>query len=343
MTNLFQRSNGFFYLLIESNGKRRWISTKTRNRSEALRFLVQFESNPKQSAKSPSLSAFIAELMPYIKANMAPGTAALYEKSFRFFQDFVKDIPLDTISLRLIDQYKTERLSKIKKVTVNIELRSLRAGFEHAVRWDILVKNPFRGVKLCSIDESRPNFLTPVQYKTLIDTIREPWFKQMVVLGALTGLRRNELLYLTWQNIDLNRRIIYLYSTPTFRTKNGKTRVVPLNESAIKIIRYCFEVKTGDYIFSFSNGLPVTGDHVSRMFRRYVEELGFDPELSFHNLRHTFASWLVQNGASLFEVQKLMGHSNPRVTEIYSHLLPQTLHHVVQLIDPGEYVQGQLR
>ncbi len=337
MSTIFKRTNGIFYLvLVQPDGSRRWISTKTRNRSEALRALAEHEVDPKLSARFPKLSEFIAELLPYVKGNMAAGTAEIYKKSFRFFLEFVSDIPIDKITHRHIDQFKTYRLTTIKKNTLNIDLRCLRAGFENAVRWRIIDANPFRGIKLCSIDERQPSFLSPAQYKILMITVKEPWLKQMILLGALTGLRRNELLHLTWQNIDLERRIIYMFSTPTFRTKNGKTRVVPLNESAVKILQHCFEIKTNEFIFSFTDGKPVCGNHVSHTFKKYVKLLKLDPALSFHGLRHTFASWLVQSGASLYEVQKLMGHSNPRVTEIYSHLLPQTLHHVVQLIDPNQ-------
>ncbi len=343
MPTIFQRKNGIFYLVfVQPDGSRRWVSTQTRNRSEALRTLAEYEVNPELTKRFPKLSEFIAELMPYLQSNLRPGTVMIYKKSFDFFFRFLSDISLDKITHRQIDQYKTVRLCTVSKTTVNIELRALKAGFEHAVRWGILQANPFRGIKLCSIDEKPPLFLSPQQYKDLVTTVKEPWLKQMIILGALTGLRRNELLHLTWQNIDINRRVIFLYPTPTFRTKNGKMRVIPLNESALKMLQHCYEVKTGDSVFSFTGGKPVTSQHVSRMFKRYIRLLNFDPQFSFHGLRHTFASWLVQNGATLFEVQKLMGHSNSRVTEIYSHLLPQTMHHVVQLIDPNRVQDAKL-
>jgi site-specific recombinase XerD len=336
MSTIFLRPNGIYYLVLKQrNGSRRWISTKTRNRSEALRVLANHESNPQIAEQFPRLSEFMNDLIPYTKSVMSSGTVSIYEKALQFFLRFTTDIRIDKITQRQIDLYKIKRLETVKKTTLNIELRSLRAGFEHAVRWGLLPENPFRKTKLCSIDEKPPLFLSPIQYKTLIMSVKEPWLKQMIVLGALTGLRRNELLYLTWRNIDFQRRIIYLFSKPNFRTKNGKARIVPLNESAIKLLLLCNEVKTSEYVFSFAGGGPVTSQHVSRTFKKYIRDQNLDPGLTFHSLRHTFASWLVQSGATLFEVQKLMGHSNSRVTEIYSHLLPQTLHHVVQMIDPA--------
>ncbi len=164
MSTIFKRTNGIFYLvLIQTNGSRRWISTKTRNRSEALRILAEYESNPKLAQQFPLLSEFISELMPYVKSNMQIGTAGIYKKSFNYFLQSISDIPINKITHRHIDRYKSERLAIVKKTTVNIEIRSLRAGFENAVRWQILDANPFRGIKLCAIDEKRPMFLTPIQ------------------------------------------------------------------------------------------------------------------------------------------------------------------------------------
>ena len=72
--------------------------------------------------------------------------------------------------------------------------------------------------------------------------------------------------------------------------------------------------------------------NVTRMFHKYAVKLKMDRRLHFHSLRHSFASLLVQRGVSLYEVQKLMGHSNPRVTEIYSHLVPEAMHGAVEKI-----------
>lgn len=336
MSTIFLRSNKIYYLVVDSpNGTRRWISTKTRNRSEALRKLAEYELNAIQQYSSPKLSEFIPELLYYVKNNFAPGTLNIYQKSFNTFFRHIGDIYIDKINHRHIDQFKSQRLETRKKTTVNIEIRALRAGFETALRWQLIKFNPFKGIKNCPVDEAMPLFISPDEYRLLLQNVQELWLKQMIVLGTLTGLRRNELLYLQWKNIDFNNRILYVFSTPTFRTKNGKKRIVPLNDTAFKLIHHCYEVRTNDFVFSFPNGVPVAPQHVSRMFKRYVRKLGLNPELKYHSLRHSFASWLVQKGASLYEVQKLLGHSNPRVTEIYSHLLPNTMHHVVQSIDPA--------
>ncbi len=116
MSTIFLRTNGIYYLVLtQPNGSRRWVSTKTKNRSAALRVLADHEANPKLSEQFPKLSEFIAEHLPYVQGNMAIGIAGIYKKSFGFFLQFVSDIPINKITHRHIDQFKTDRLTKIKK------------------------------------------------------------------------------------------------------------------------------------------------------------------------------------------------------------------------------------
>ena len=79
-------------------------------------------------------------------------------------------------------------------------------------------------------------------------------------------------------------------------------------------------------VFHDTQGKPMKEGTVSQRFKRYVRRAGLNDKLHFHSLRHSFASGLVMSGVSLYQVQKLLGHSTSRTTEIYSHLLPQQLH-----------------
>ena len=74
-------------------------------------------------------------------------------------------------------------------------------------------------------------------------------------------------------------------------------------------------------------------DFISKTFKKCVLDAELDERLHFHSLRHTFASWLVQEGVSLYEVQKLLGHPSSSVTQIYSHLQPEQMHSTVNRID----------
>ena len=89
---------------------------------------------------------------------------------------------------------------------------------------------------------------------------------------------------------------------------------------------------SSEYVFTGKRGEKLNGNFVRAKLKAAVRDCELDPKLHFHSLRHTFASWLVQDGVSLYEVQKLLGHTDMKVTQIYSHLQPEQLHDTVNRI-----------
>ena len=146
-----------------------------------------------------------------------------------------------------------------------------------------------------------------------------------------TGLRLGELIGLQWTDVDFVRKVITVHNSETFTTKNKKIRVVPMSEQLWRMLAVCKETASCAVVFHL-NGQQLNGEKVSKAFKAYVRSAKLNDGLHFHSLRHTFATWLVQDGASIYEVQKLMGHSSLTVTQIYSHLAASELHSVVNRI-----------
>ncbi len=92
------------------------------------------------------------------------------------------------------------------------------------------------------------------------------------------------------------------------------------------------QLKNDRLVFTI-DGSPAKPSYVSKTFKKYVIKAQINPDLKFHSLRHTFASWLVQRGVSIYEVSKLLGHSDIKVTEIYAHLKPENLRNAVELLN----------
>jgi integrase len=124
--------------------------------------------------------------------------------------------------MKVIDEYKTKQLAEVTGVTVNVELRSLRTMMNIAVRWGMLEKNPFSGMKLVSIAEKALRFLTLEEYKNIYYSISEEWLKNVVLFAVMTGARRAEIVHLRWSDIDLNRKVASFESRGGFRVKAGK-------------------------------------------------------------------------------------------------------------------------
>jgi integrase len=152
------------------------------------------------------------------------------------------------------------------------------------------------------------------------------------LFAVLTGLREGEILHLRWCDVDLSRRLVTIQTSASFKTKAGRRRVVPLSELALHVLLSRQGKGTSKYIFTL-NDKPILRTWLQHLFRRRVREAGLSSGLHFHSIRHTTASWLVQGGATLYEVQKLLGHSSAKVTEIYSHLQPEHLRGTVDKLE----------
>jgi integrase len=142
-------------------------------------------------------------------------------------------------------------------------------------------------------------------------------------------MRLGEILNLEWSGIDLDKRLILVVNSEGFLTKTGKMRVVPMSDKVLELLR---EIRGEDQkpgtAFEL-NGRRVNKSYVEPKFREYRKDAGLQEGVTFHSLRHTFATWLVKKGVSIYEVQKLLGHCDVKMTQIYSHLAASNQHGAV--------------
>ena len=238
------------------------------------------------------------------------------------------NIPITSITSQHFDTYKMERLKSspifddkrtVSPITVNIELRTIRAAFNTAVRWGLLLSNPFSNQKFVSVPEASPIFFSKADFQKLLNAIKEGWLKEIIIFATLTGLRRGEIVNLHWSDVDLQRKTITVQSSPTFKTKNGKKRTIPINETAVYILKSKANKNISELVFTL-NGKKVYPNWISAKMKQYVVDvnIALPKKLHFHSLRHTFASWLVQNGEQIADFIELKGN-NPFVIGIASY------------------------
>lgn len=318
MPSLVRYKNGMFYIVSSIGGKRVWRSLRTRDRREAYTLYLAEDSPAKEEPKTVSLQEAHDQYLAYVRTNFSPKTVRVYQNIFSRFNEFIKTKPLREISTRDLDLYKCDRISKVSANTVNHELRGLRAFFNRLVLWNILEKSPCQEVRnIRVVDTTRP-YLTKEDLQKLLDHTKGTQLHDIILFGAMTGMRRGEIVNLTWEDIDWQHQSIVIRSSLSYQTKGGKIRLVPMN-STVKALLEGMTNRTG-YLFPGDRGGKYNGNFTSQRFRMAIRDCGLDKRLHFHSLRHTFASLLVKEGISLYHVQKLLGHSSPRVTEIYAHL-----------------------
>ena len=186
MPTLFKRSNGIYYILFRENGKARWVSTGQKQKSLALGALMNYGNNssslnPMQekpsSTTSLTLAKFIDEFLSFASTNYSGKTSQMYEATLRKLAGLLGEIPLSAISAKHIDTFKVERLKSISPVSVNIELRTLRAAFYTAMRWRIISENPTKGVSMARVPDIQPTYLTEAEFQKLLSVISDDWFK----------------------------------------------------------------------------------------------------------------------------------------------------------------------
>jgi integrase len=327
---LSKSSSGIYYLYYnDPSGHRHKVTTKARLKTNALNFLTTFRQEEKKRNMPIIFSTFIKQFLENTKSNYQRGTIELYERTRDLFLQIIGDVPLAAITPYHWDKYKSIRSQTVSAWTVNIELRNLRCILNKAFRWELISRNPFAMQPLCPIPERYPVFFTHDEFKIFYNSIKDQWFKDAMLFAAFTGMRRSEILNLRWTDVDLEKKTIHVQSNPTFRTKAGKKRIVPIHEILIPMLESRDRSVQDELVFSYQNKI-ISKNSITHKFIDVIRESGIQKKgLHLHSLRHTFASWLVQEGVPLYEVQRLLGHSTIAVTEVYAHLQPVQLHNAV--------------
>ena len=241
------------------------------------------------------------------------------ESHARALLPFVKGKTFSQVQSVAEEVKRTMTENGLAAATINRRLAVLRrvANLAHDT-WGWLSTPVARRVKLLKENNSRSYYLTPSEVQKLIKACQDERVKRVVLLAAYTGLRRGEILKLTSES--LQDGCLRLENT-----KNGRSRSVPLPPGV--------DVK-----------LPIliSAEHLRRDFEQARKAVG-KPYLHLHDLRHTYASWLVQSGASLKAVQELLGHATLSVTGKYAHLSPGHLKDAVAGISRAQFGHSRKR
>jgi integrase len=213
--------------------------------------------------------------------------------------------------------------------TTNRVLILLRYIFNLARKWKIpgVRENPTFGLSTAP-DVQRDRFLTPEETQRLIASINVDENKvaaQAIMLLLLTGGRRNEITHAKWDYVDWEKRTLLVPIS-----KTGRPRSIALNGQALALLRSIAPIPGNPYIFPS----PVTGRPSASLHFPWtrIRERALLDDVRLHDLRHSFASFLVNQGVSLYVVQGLLGHTQPRTTQRYAHLAQDTLLEAAEVV-----------
>ena len=334
---LSKRPNGIYYIYYNDNsGKRKSVSTKATHKKDAYHYLSGFSEVIKEEQNKKytpiELKAFAFQFLKHSEAVHTPKTSKTYVTTFRYLQAFVGNVQLTEITDRSIRAYVEYRIKHPSIYQARKDLINICASFNWAVEEGYLLTNPCCKIKKIKAPPKLPMYFSKDEFQRLTDVISNEEHRAIITIAVNTGLREMELLTLRWDQIRLNDKLLIL-DNRTHITKGKKIRTVPLNTTAIAELQKLQQNYTsGDLVFKFA-GIKIRERYLQKRFRKYVKLAKVNPKLNFHSLRHTFASWLVQAGVSIYEVSKLLGHSDIKTTQIYAHLRSDDLRRSVELLE----------
>lgn len=180
------------------------------------------------------------------------------------------------------------------------------------------------GVRKLPEVKKRPVFYTKEELRKLL-AAADPFWKLIVHLGFLAGLRKGEMLSLEWEDVDFDNHQIKITPRNGWRPKDYEAREVEMNPTLEEYLKNWKQLANGDKKVIIWDQ---ASNKLSLGFSRLLRNSGVGKG-SLHSLRHTFASHLAMAGVDLYRIGRLMGHSSPVTTKIYAHLLPSSLREVV--------------
>ena len=272
--------------------------------------------------------------------------------------------PLSKINAWLVSSWRTQQLNRGRKASgINRDVARLKGVLSLAVKWKVIDFSELSGFSDLKTDTSKkPRFLTPEEENTLKAALRQRdqkirserhshniwlmarskevkpvitgWYadylEPLVTVALNTGMRRGELFSLQWKRVDLNRRLIEVSGD---LAKSGKTRRIPINDNLLTVLSAWKKQTKGTGLVFPS---PVTGgqlDNIKSAWGGLIKLAVLqDKGITFHSLRHTFATRLVRRNVDLPTIKELMGHSSINTTMIYAHTDEDAMRQAVGLL-----------
>jgi integrase len=311
---LIRRGNTW-YCRWEHDGKEIKRTTGTSDRTEAQEFHDRLRAELWRAEKldeQPKVkweTACLSWLTEHAKHKRSYKSDV---ERLRWINPRLAGLLVDSINTSLLTRLRADKLADgVKNSTVNRHLAVISAilNFAHAHDWISAVPK----IPYLPEPKGRLRYLTKAEAAALLAEL-PPHLKAMVRMGLATGLRRHNITHMEWADVDLDRRVAWVWPD---EAKAGKAITIPLNDEAIAVLSA--QPKETDYVFTFK-GKPVF--HVTTAaWKKACARSGLNG-VTFHTLRHTWASWHIMAGTPPDVVMRLGGWADAKMVQRYTHLAP---------------------
>lgn len=332
---------GTYYFVTRINGKqvkrRGFQSSKEAKLAEA-KMLLEAENNDEKNKINEDKISFTEVANEYLKWYQKRRKNSSYTK--------ISSI----VNTHLIPRFKNKRLSSIRNKDITdlqndlIESgaavshikkihTTLSAIFNFAIKQEYIETNPASTVGNIDLkEEKKMDYWTLEEFKRFISVIDNDFYLTLFMTLYYSGMRKGELLAITWNDINFEENTIHINKTVynniiTTPKTSGSIRTITMPTHTMRLLsllRASKEYYKPDYIVFGDFYKPLSTSTLDRYFAKYIKESGVK-KIRIHDLRHSHASYLINKGTIISVIAKRLGHSNPSTTlNIYSHLYPST-------------------
>ncbi len=343
-----QYKGGWRYMLdfYDHQGKRqRQILPDGTTKTAAKEMLRSIEEQVTKGLYVPeqkilSFAEVASDWIAYKKVNLRPSTWSVYEGHVRnHFHDW-HDLKLNRITTAKVEKFIIDRQeSGMNILTLRKLLVTVGQIFSYAVRHGYISYNPLadaerpRGTGKSGDKKKKISILSKEEIKDFIGLVDDHKYKTLFMLAIMSGARQGELLGLKWPDIDWKRNQIHVQRTfnnqawyePKTKASNRRIDIGPAVMSQLKKWKLACPPNEIMLVFPNEAGNPINHNNmVRRYFEPALKKAGID-KIRFHDLRHTYASILIEQGENIKYIQSQLGHSSPTVTlNVYAHLMNPT-------------------
>ena len=350
----------------DENGKRikqyRTFPTLAAARNGLRDFHAGLEREREQARKlAPAQELDLSHWLEYwmdsiVRPNRAETTVYAYQKIIdNHIDPALGTVPLKRLTPKMVQEYYTEtqRANGLSSNTMRRHHDLLSSALRSAVRQDVIPASPMERVEPPRVRTTESYFYNNQELKLLYQKIEGNILELAVKLAGSLGMRREEICGLKWENVDLQRHLVLIREARTAygativqkETKNrASVRTLYLPDEVYLLLEQeqarqqqerCVQspaYNPTDHVILDAKGAPYSPNALSLAFTRFVRKNDL-PRLTFHGLRHTFATIASCQGASLFDIGKALGHATPATTgRIYTHLVDRTHEELVQRV-----------
>ena len=266
-----------------------------------------------------------------VRLNYADATRKGYQQHFRQFLEYIFPVKADEIEETHIHQYMLYLVEKrnLSLASQNQAINAIKFYLEQVKKGErtiYYVERPRKELKL-------PTVLSENEIKALLLATDNVKHRCILFMLYSTGLRISELLGLRWQDLDYDRKVIYVR-----RGKGRKDRITLFSEIAFESLSEYYSIyQPCNWVFESPDRKQYSSRSVNNIIKRCAQRAGIRKKVSAHTLRHSFATHLLEQGTDLRYIQSLLGHDSSRTTEIYTHVTRRGMEMIKSPLDrlPG--------